>query len=461
MPKLKTYPNFEVILKLYNKGISPRKIAKQFSVSDTLIRNQLKNKNVPMRNASQAQRKYQYNKTAFDQNSNQAYYWFGFFFADGYICERPGSSVVGMALKQSDVQHLKAFRKFLGSNHPITKNTKTRSCRLEIRSNELTKSLGNKNILPRKSSSPLLPPTDCLSNRHFWRGVVDGDGCISLGKRKTLHLCGTRETCDAFRDFVKQEFPDLTTKTYKTKSTNNHFQIKINGNNALQICSLLYEEAEISLKRKYRKFLDLKNLIASTKQRKLYDILLVDPPWYYHSDNTGTNIASRHYSLMADDDLKKLPVKSILNKNAFVFVWATCPKLNTAIDLIKAWGLHYRGVGHIWVKTRQDGKIIYGQGVPPTYSKPTTELLLVATTKKTGRPVKLLSAAVPQVVLAPREGHSTKPEQFRKEIEKAFGPGLNMLEMFARTTVPGWDAIGDGITPGEDIGTTLGKMVLK
>ena len=111
------------------------------------------------------------------------------------------------------------------------------------------------------------------------------------------------------------------------------------------------------------------------------------------------------------------------------------------------------------VKTRGDGGIIHAQGVPPTYSKPTTEFLLVATTTKGGRPVKLLSSRLPQVVLAPREGHSVKPALFRRHIEDAFGPGPDKIELFARARFPGWDAIGDAVCGGEDIRTSIDRIV--
>lgn len=192
---------------------------------------------------------------------------------------------------------------------------------------------------------------------------------------------------------------------------------------------------------------------------KRYDILLIDPPWAHFGDPNKDAAAGKYYQLMTDTDVNNLPLKKILKKDAYVFVWATTPRLNAAIEAIKAWGFHYRGVGHIWVKTRKDGGIINAQGIPPTYSKPTTELLLVATTKKTGRPVKLLNSKLPQVVLAPREGHSTKPEVFRELIESAFGSGYNMIEVFARKQVPGWDAIGNAVCNGEDVRDTLNNII--
>ena len=205
----------------------------------------------------------------------------------------------------------------------------------------------------------------------------------------------------------------------------------------------------------------IRKVAEKTDDHKKYDIVLIDPPWPHFNDKTGTNIASKHYSLMTMEEINRMPIKSILKKNAAVFCWATTPRLDLAIEAIKSWGLNYRGIAHIWVKTRKgDNAIIHGQGVPPTYSKPTTEVLLLATTKKAGRPIPLLNCALPQVVLAPREEHSTKPQKFRALIDSAFkdDKNLNKIEIFARKNgIVGWDAIGNAID-GEDINKTLSKM---
>jgi len=189
---------------------------------------------------------------------------------------------------------------------------------------------------------------------------------------------------------------------------------------------------------------------------KKYDVIYVDPPWSYTS--FGTASATKHYNLMSQVDLGKLPIKTILKKKGMVLMWATGPRLDYAIDLIRAWGLHYRGVGFVWAKTRKDGKVINGQGVPPTFTKPMTEFVLVATTHKTGRTTKLLKQNTPQVILAPRTGgHSAKPSQVRDHIVDTLGNHLDYLEMFARVQTPGWDAIGNALT-NEDISVSIDKL---
>jgi N6-adenosine-specific RNA methylase IME4 len=172
-----------------------------------------------------------------------------------------------------------------------------------------------------------------------------------------------------------------------------------------------------------------------------YDIAYLDPPWLYYGSPTKDAAAGKHYPLMSLEQLAALDVRRILNKRAAAFVWATCPRLHYAIKLIEAWGLHYRGVAYVWVKVNKRGDIIAGQGVMPTFTKPTTELLLAATTTPTGRPFPILDLAQAQVVLAPRGAHSEKPPIFRGLIEQLCGDRPR-IELFARTRVPHWDAWG-------------------
>jgi N6-adenosine-specific RNA methylase IME4 len=174
---------------------------------------------------------------------------------------------------------------------------------------------------------------------------------------------------------------------------------------------------------------------------KRYDIVYLDPPWYYYGSPVKDAAAAKHYPLMTLEELARIDVRSILAKSAAVFMWATCPRLDFALKLIEAWGLHYRGVAYVWVKTNAKGAIIAGQGVPPTFTKPTTELLLAATTKPTGRPFPILDLAQAQVVLGPRGVHSEKPAVFRERIEALCGDRPR-IELFARSRARGWDAWG-------------------
>lgn len=175
-----------------------------------------------------------------------------------------------------------------------------------------------------------------------------------------------------------------------------------------------------------------------------WEVILVDPPWPYSGDPNKDQAAGKHYDLMTADQINSMPIRDIMSKRSVVYMWATSPKLHLAMQAGAAWGLHYKGVAFVWVKTTKGGKIISGQGVRPTITKPTTEMVLAFSNVKNGRPLPILDESIGQVATAPRGAHSEKPGEFARRIEMLHG-NVSKLEMFARSERAGWDAWGLGV----------------
>jgi N6-adenosine-specific RNA methylase IME4 len=176
-----------------------------------------------------------------------------------------------------------------------------------------------------------------------------------------------------------------------------------------------------------------------------FDVVLLDPPWSYYGQQDKWGAAAKFYSTMADEELLEFPMADLLNSKAVVFMWVTAPRLDFGIDLLRAWGLHYRGVAFTWVKTKKDGLTPIGaQGVRPSVVKPTAEFVLVASTVAKGRPLPLADESVGHVVLAPRTEHSRKPDEVHRRIERLY-PDASKLELFARREMPGWKVWGNEI----------------
>ena len=174
-----------------------------------------------------------------------------------------------------------------------------------------------------------------------------------------------------------------------------------------------------------------------------FDVIYADPPWSYYGSGTKMGAAAKEYSLMSDQELLDLDlVPRLLSSRGVLFMWATSPRLDFAMKLIKHWGLTYRGIAFVWVKTRKDGTPIGAQGVRPSIVKPTTELVLAASRVKRGRPMPLASESVRQVILAPKRQHSRKPDEVAQRIEELY-PNARRLAMFAPTPRPGWGAWGN------------------
>lgn len=180
-----------------------------------------------------------------------------------------------------------------------------------------------------------------------------------------------------------------------------------------------------------------------------YQVVYADPPWLYYGAEDKMAAAGKHYVLMDDEALKAMPVRRKCADKAVVFMWATCPRLDAAIDLLRAWGLHFRGVPFVWVKTRSDGTPVGAQGVRPSIVKPLVELVVAGSTEAKGRPLPLLDEAVQQTVFSSRGDHSAKPVEVRARIERLYGP-VRRLEMFARgAPAEGWDRFGNQLGEAE------------
>lgn len=177
----------------------------------------------------------------------------------------------------------------------------------------------------------------------------------------------------------------------------------------------------------------------------MYDLVVVDPPWSYWGDPNKDAAAGKHYTCMSDDEMLRVDVRSYLAQRGVVFVWATCPRMDFAIDVIRAWGLVYRGVAFVWVKTRRNGTVIGAQGPRASVTKPTTELVLAASTHRRGRPLPIADESVAQVVLAPRGRHSEKPAEVYRRIESMY-PAATKCELFARKERTGWMCVGDELS---------------
>ncbi len=184
-----------------------------------------------------------------------------------------------------------------------------------------------------------------------------------------------------------------------------------------------------------------------------FQVVYVDPPWPHYGSPQRDQAAGKHYTLMTMDEIKALPVRSLLAKPSVCFMWTTGTHLLTAADLFSCWGLHYRNVGFVWVKTTKAGKVIGGQGARPSIVKQMCEYVLVGSTVERGRPLPLLDESIGQVVeependpvYAPRPGnkHSAKPPEVRRRIDLLFGPNVRKIELFAREQAPGWTGWGD------------------
>ena len=173
---------------------------------------------------------------------------------------------------------------------------------------------------------------------------------------------------------------------------------------------------------------------------KKYSIIYADPPWQYkvYSKKGAGRSAESHYPTMSIEDIRALPVSELADRDCALFLWITFPMLLDALSVIKAWGFTYKTVAFAWVKqNKKANTLFWGMGY---WTRANVELCILATK---GRP-RRKSAGVHQVVLAPVEEHSKKPDIVRDKIVTLMGD-LPRIELFARQTPPGWDVWGNEV----------------
>lgn len=176
---------------------------------------------------------------------------------------------------------------------------------------------------------------------------------------------------------------------------------------------------------------------------KKYQIIYADPPWSYRNMGNIQATANSHYKTMFQEEIEALPIKKISADDSILFLWATFPKIQEALNTIKAWGFEYKTVGFTWIKKNKNGGNFFGVG---WYTKSNAEVCLIGVR---GRSPKI-SNSISSIIETVREKHSKKPNEVRDKIVKFCG-NLPRIELFARQKTEGWDVWGNEVESDIDL----------
>ncbi|MBA7585496.1 hypothetical protein ES708_27480 [subsurface metagenome] len=169
-----------------------------------------------------------------------------------------------------------------------------------------------------------------------------------------------------------------------------------------------------------------------------FPVILADPPWRYDFD-VDSRATEKHYPTLTLPEIIKYRdnlgtlITDKFAGNCILFLWATAPKLNEALELIQAWGFTYK-TNLIWAKDKM------GLG---WYCRNQHETLLIA--EKGTMPLPPPASRPKSIVNAPRTKHSKKPRKIYRLIERAY-PGYQYLELFGRdNNRKKWTVWGNGL----------------
>jgi site-specific DNA-methyltransferase (adenine-specific) len=169
-----------------------------------------------------------------------------------------------------------------------------------------------------------------------------------------------------------------------------------------------------------------------------YKVIYADPPWRYR-DTGCLGAVEAQYRTMSLEELKTLGdrIRRVCAKDCALFLWVTRTHPREALALMKAWGFKFKTRAFTWVKvSRTKRSFFYGLG---RWTRGNPEVVYLGVR---GRP-RRAAKDVKELVFAPNWGHSRKPAEVRKRIERLMGlESGEGLELFARESAEGWDSWG-------------------
>lgn len=167
-----------------------------------------------------------------------------------------------------------------------------------------------------------------------------------------------------------------------------------------------------------------------------FQVILADPPWAFKVRSAKGAKKSPKYDTMSRADILEFGkrVKAVAAKDCVLFMWVTSPFLADGLVTLAEWGFEYKS-SLVWCKPRK------GTGY---WARNNHEIVLIATRGKPRcpPPTKRRDSVILGAPVEKR--HSSKPAAVHEYVE-SWWPEARKLEIFARTTRPGWKAFGNEI----------------
>jgi hypothetical protein len=256
------------ILKKRNSGEMRKHIIKEYGISDRHYQN------VITKNGGELNKrvcKYEFNEDYFEKiDTEDKAYFLGFIVADGSVNE------FRLNISQKEPDILYEFEKFINLSNGVRKHTKRNIFFLNLTSDKLVNDLNNLGIYKNKTMIVKYPDIPKHLEHHFMRGLFDGDGCISIHKKRE----GSRDTtdrgqvniCSGSRDFIEKYVDRLNEICGITK---NKIRCPKGTYNVIdwgsfsdieKFYELFYKDANIYLERKKKTF-ELAVTISNSKNK--------------------------------------------------------------------------------------------------------------------------------------------------------------------------------------------------
>jgi N6-adenosine-specific RNA methylase IME4 len=167
--------------------------------------------------------------------------------------------------------------------------------------------------------------------------------------------------------------------------------------------------------------------VAKELPKEVYSVILADPPWSYSNSGFNQSAASK-YPTMPTEEICKLNIEKLADKDSVLFLWVTVPLLPDGLRVMESWGYSYK-TSMVWIKDRSPG---IGFWLNTKH-----EILLIGS-KGSFLPLNKVDSIIKGEVTK----HSKKPEVTYSLIEKMF-PKAKYIELFARNKRSNWSNWGN------------------
>lgn len=255
-----------------HKDINYLLLVSNSGINKILDRNQISRMSYEERN-----QKYKRDSNYFDTiNTSDKAYILGWLFADGNNFSK--HNAITLSVQSQDIEILEYIKDQLRYEGEIrTKkypNTNYKEQKfLCINDSHMSKTLYSLGIIDNKSlfiKFPTYIPEEYIS--HFIRGYFEGDGCISLDLKRNkaqTSIVGTYDFVSKVQEYMNvlgcksTVFKQYKTGKYKDSNT---WVVRICGNkSSYKFLSWIYKDATMCLKRKYDKFIYMKDNYCNGK----------------------------------------------------------------------------------------------------------------------------------------------------------------------------------------------------
>lgn len=272
--KRETVDANSLIYDVVNDRYTYKELSKIYGIGIQAIRLLLKDYNI---DHARDNRKYQFNEHYFDIIDNEhKSYWLGFIYADGYHNLERYSLTIN--LQERDIDILWEFYKDIECekivNRYYNSDYKKFYANISVQHPHLSETLLKQGVPTNKSFKIIFPSDDIVPyelKRHFIRGYLDGDGCISVPKDKSKvswSIIGNYNFLNGLKKYIEENIYDYKLNLIK-HSQSNIYSISKGGRFVAEIfLDWIYKDATIFLQRKYDKYLEIKKYNKEMKNMK-------------------------------------------------------------------------------------------------------------------------------------------------------------------------------------------------